>query len=154
MIILQVSASLLLLASKKTPRHDLVPLLSQLSVLPSVIIGHLAIYHNWTSWLGLIDPIIWLDLNISIILFDSILFILWSDLISIISLFWLNCFYWNCYSLHLPVEGGERHPQSHSGEYDWLGPDLMWNTQGWYIYIFLVAVVMVTPNRHNHYIVI
>ena len=44
--------------------------------------------------------------------------------------------------------------QSHSGEYDWLGPDLPVNTGGQYIHILLLAVVMLTYTGHNHYRVI
>ena len=37
------------------------------------------------------------------------------------------------------MEGFERCSQSHSRKYDWLGPDLMKNTQGRYILILLVV---------------
>ena len=36
---------------------------------------------------------------------------------------------------------------AHSIEYDWLGPDLIWNTQGWCILIF--PVVLITPIKYG-----
>ena len=43
------------------------------------------------------------------------------------------------------MEGGGRRSQSHSREYDWLGPYLTQNTLGRYIPIFPVAVIVLTP---------
>ena len=42
------------------------------------------------------------------------------------------------------MEGGERLSQPHSGEYDWLGPDLTRNTRGRYIPILLIVLVTIT----------
>ena len=47
------------------------------------------------------------------------------------------------------MEGGERNFQSHSVEYYWLGPDLTQNTQGRYILILPVVVVMLTLPGHK-----
>ena len=44
------------------------------------------------------------------------------------------------------MEGGKRRPQAHSGEYDWLGPDLIRNTRERYILIFLMVLVTLTPD--------
>ena len=57
-------------------------------------------------------------------------------------------------SLQLPVEGGKRRFQKHSREYEWLRSDLTLNTRGWYILIFPLVVVMLTPPGHNQYRVI
>ena len=43
------------------------------------------------------------------------------------------------------MEGGERHSQSHSIEYDWLVPDLTRNTLVRYIPIFLLVLIHLTP---------
>ena len=43
------------------------------------------------------------------------------------------------------MEYGERRPQSHSGEYDWLDPDLTQNTQG--RYILILPEVLITPTH-------
>ena len=53
--------------------------LSWFIVLPSVMIGHLAMCHYWIYWFNLINPILWFNLISSI---------LWSDLISLI--YWLD----------------------------------------------------------------
>ena len=45
------------------------------------------------------------------------------------------------------MEDGKRRSQSHSGEYDWLGPELMRNKQGGYILIFLA--VLITPTKYG-----
>ena len=39
-------------------------------------------------------------------------------------------------------------------EYDWLGPDITLNTQGQYIPILLVVIVMLNTPRQNYYGVI
>ena len=50
-----------------------------------------------------------------------------------------------CSSLKLHLEDGERQSQPYSREHDWFGPDLMWNTLGRYILIFLS--VLINPTR-------
>ena len=50
--------------------------------------------------------------------------------------------------------GDERRYPLNTGEYDCLGPNLMQNTQGQYVHILLVEVVMLTPPGKNHYRVI
>ena len=44
------------------------------------------------------------------------------------------------------MEGDERLPQPHCGEYDLLGPDFMQNTRGWYIPILPLVLVTLTPD--------
>ena len=43
------------------------------------------------------------------------------------------------------MEDGKIRPQSHSVEYDWLGPDLMRNTRARYILILPVVLITSTP---------
>ena len=45
----------------------------------------------------------------------------------------------------LRVKDGERRSQSHSKEYDWLGPDNTQNTRGKYILIFPEILMTLTP---------
>ena len=52
------------------------------------------------------------------------------------------------------MEGGERILQLHPGEYDYLVPDLMQSTQGRYIFILPVVVVMLILYGKNNYRVI
>ena len=52
------------------------------------------------------------------------------------------------------MEGGERIPQLHPGEYDYLVLELMQSTQGRYIFILPVVVVMLILYGKNHYRVI
>ena len=79
----------------------------------------------------------------------SLIWLIFSLLFDSISLLWIDCS-----SFHLPMEGGENRSQLYYLEYYWVGPDLMWNTRGWYIILFLLVVVMLTPPGHNHYGVI
>ena len=130
MIILLVIVRLLIYASKRTLRHNWVSCLSQLSVMPLVMIEHLDQFNDSIPLLGLINPIPW---------FGLIRFILLSDLISPIILS-------ECSSLHLPMEGGERFSQSYPIEYDWLGPELTLNTWGRYILILPIVLVTLIPD--------
>ena len=61
------------------------------------------------------------------------------------------------------MEDGHRCPQSYSGEYGWLGPDITQNTRGRYILILaaiLIALVLLqssslkstVPNPGLHYL--
>ena len=57
--------------------------MSRLSVMPSIIIEHLAMCRYWISRLDLISSIIWFDLISSIIWYNLISLIYWFDLITL-----------------------------------------------------------------------
>ena len=125
-----------------------------LSVMPYVVIWNLTKCHNWISWLNVINPIPWFELISSIIWFGLIISIIWSNLMNSYFLNQFNNFDLNCYLIHLIVGGVKRRSQSHCREHDWLCTDIMQNIREWYIPIFLVGLVMLTPTGHNHYIFI
>ena len=56
----------------------------------------------------------------------------------------MNHFDYTLLSFTQPVEDDEGHSQSHSSDYDWLGPELTQNIRGRYIPIFPLAIVMLT----------
>ena len=62
--------------------------LSRLSVMPSIMIEHPTMCHDWISWLDLMNTIPWFVFIGYILWFDLIGSILWSDLISLI--YWIN----------------------------------------------------------------
>ena len=153
MIILFVTFRPLLEATTRTHIHDWMSCMLWLCVLQYIMIKHMTKCHGWISWLDFINLDPWFDLLSYFIWFDSNNFIHWSKLISIIYLFYFITL--NQLFSHSPsVKGGKRRSQSHSGEYDWFGPDLTQNIWGQYIPIFLVAVVMLILPGYNHYIVI
>ena len=136
MITLWIHVRLLIYASKRILRHYWVSLLLLFSFMPYVVIEHLTRCHNWISWLDLMNPIPWFDLISYIPWLNWISSIIWSKLIKSYLFIQFNYFDSNCYSLHIPVEGGEICYQLYSRLCDWLGPDLAWNTQGRYTLIF------------------
>ena len=153
-IILWFNIILLVLDSKRT--MYMIELWS--SVIPYVVIEHVTKFHelchlfrcsimthDWMSWPISINPIPCFDLIRYILWFGLIISSLWSDLINSYYFIQFYLFDKKCSFLHLPMEGGERHSQSHSGEYYCLLPNLTWNTQGCYIPIFPVAVFIITP---------
>ena len=48
---------------------------------------HMTIFHDWISWLDLIDTITWFDFMSSILWYDLIIPVIWFVLISLIYLF-------------------------------------------------------------------
>ena len=92
-----------------------------------------------------INPITWLNLIHFSILFNLISFSLWYDLSKSYYLTRFNYFDLAVLHFTLTVEYGKRCPQLHSRKYDWLVPDRTKNTQGSYIPILPVVIIMLTP---------
>ena len=85
-----------------------------LSVMPYVVVEHMEKCHGWISRLDLINPITLLDLISYILWFGLISSIIWFDLLKFFIIMF-NYFDSNCYSPHLPMEGGERCSQNNYG---------------------------------------
>ena len=107
-------------------------------------------YSDTQSWINLFNTIHWIKIISSSTWFNLLSCSHWWSLIKTYSLTQSNCFeltqllWLGCYYLQLFMEGGERRSQSHSGEYYWLGSDLIQNKGGWYIPIFPVFLITIT----------
>ena len=127
----------------------------QLSFMTSVVIEHVTECHDWSysvtylvttqiinsiRWLGLISFSLWFGMISSSLLIQPN---------QGFSFTRFNHFDSDFIPFTLFMEDGERHSQSHSGEYYWLVPDLTLSTLGRYITIFPVAVVMLTLPVHK-----
>ena len=133
----------------------------RLSFIPSVVIEHVTECHYLSCSITylIMNPVNYFYLlnqsnhfqSFELVISFSILNRLNSfQLFESISLTWFNFFDSDVIHFNFCMEDGQKRSQSHSVEYDWLGPELMLDTRGRYIPIFPVALITPTLYNPNH----